>query len=197
VILTVLERRGAERDPPAGPPPRERDAEPGDLTAALLVARYHAAVFHYVLRRIQHREDANDITSEVFIAAIDGFGRLKSREPYLWLLGIARRRVAHRLRELAARREIPYSEKTVSEAGVYGPCPSEEAERHERCRMIRSLVDQLTADQREAVLLRYVEELSMVQIAEVMEKKPGAVSSLIQRAQATLYRLGHEYFVDG
>src|SRR5207237_6476910 len=62
--------------------------------------------------------------------------------------------------------------------------------RAEARRVVRELLAQLNADQREAVLLQYVEGLSVAEIAAVMGRSTGAITSLLHRARATLYRRG-------
>jgi RNA polymerase sigma factor (sigma-70 family) len=73
--------------------------------------------------------------------------------------------------------------------------PETAYERAEAGWEIRRLVDQLNPNQREALLLQYVEELSIAEIAVVMGRSAMAVNSLLQRARATLLRLGRSYFL--
>src|SRR5213592_1414760 len=88
--------------------PRERA---GEVTAAALHERYLDDVFRYVLRRVPSVPEAEDITAEVFAAAAAGLPRFQGRvSPYLWLLGIARRKIADALRRRAVRREMLHSE---------------------------------------------------------------------------------------
>ena len=62
--------------------------------------------------------------------------------------------------------------------------------------MLRDLLGQLNADQREALLLHYMEWLSVAEAAVVMGRSPASVKSLLQRARATLHRRGRAYFLD-
>src|SRR5207253_1579137 len=109
----------------AGQDPRRRESAPsgtsdqgrrdadqtGPVTAAGLHERYLEDVFRYVLRRVPRREEAEDITAEVFAAAFAGLPRFRGQcPPYLWLLGIARRQIAIALRRRVARRETLASE---------------------------------------------------------------------------------------
>jgi RNA polymerase sigma-70 factor, ECF subfamily len=73
--------------------------------------------------------------------------------------------------------------------------PEAALHRAESRRVIRCLVDQLNKDQREALLLQYVEELSVAEIAVIMGRSSAAIDSLLQRARATLFRLGKPYFL--
>jgi RNA polymerase sigma-70 factor (ECF subfamily) len=174
-------------------------------TAADLHGRYLEEVFRYVLQRVPRQEEAEDITAEVFAAAFEGLSRFRGQcSPYLWLLGIARRKIALALRQRAARRETLASE--LPDESVDGPPawePAAGAEgpeatltRAEARGVVRALIAQLSADQREALLLQHVERLSVAEIAVVMGRSPASVNSLLQRARATLYRRGRTYFLE-
>jgi RNA polymerase sigma-70 factor, ECF subfamily len=174
-------------------------------TAAVLHERYLNDVFRYVSRRVPRREEAEDITAEVFTAAFVELSRFRGQcSPYLWLLGIARRKIALALRQRAARRETLASE--LPDESVDGPPawePAAGAEgpeatltRAEARGVVRALIAQLSADQREALLLQHVERLSVAEIAVVMGRSSASVNSLLQRARATLYRRGRAYFLE-
>jgi RNA polymerase sigma-70 factor, ECF subfamily len=175
-------------------------------TAAVLHERYLEDVFRYVSRRVPRQEEAEDITAEVFAAAFVALPRFRGQcSPYLWLLGIARRKIADSLRRRSTRREILTSELTdpSDETQRMPEMPAPEAEgpeaaleRAETQRVVRELVEHLKEEQREAVLLQYVEGLSMAEIAVVMGRSPAAVNSLLQRARAALFQRGRAYFLD-
>jgi RNA polymerase sigma-70 factor (ECF subfamily) len=186
----------------AGAPDRTDRAE--SVTAALLHERYMAAVFRYVLRRVPRIEEAEDITAEVFAAAFEGLPGFRGGcSPYLWLLGIARRKIADSLRRRAARRETLASEldgaseiDPLQAALAATASPEAALVWAEAQRVVRELVAQLSPDQREAVLLQYMERLSVPEIAVVMGRSPTSVKGLLQRARATLHRQGRAYFLD-
>jgi RNA polymerase sigma-70 factor (ECF subfamily) len=173
------------------------------VTAAVLHERYLDDVFRYVSRRVARREDAEDITAEVFAAAFIELPRYRGESPpYLWLLGIARRKIVDSLRRRSSRPEMLASElpEFVEVGEDSGRASSEDdpqaaALRRERQRAIRELVSQLKPEQQEALLLQYVESLSIAEIAIVMGRSEGAVNSLLQRARAGLYRRGRAYFL--
>jgi RNA polymerase sigma-70 factor, ECF subfamily len=174
-------------------------------TAAALHERYLEDVFRYVFQRVPRQEEAEDITAEVFAAAFEGLSRFRGQcPPYLWLLGIARRKIALALRQRAARRETLASELPGEspddlpawELPPGGEGPEATLARAEARGVVRALIAQLSADQREALLLQHVERLSVAEIAAVMGRSPASVNSLLQRARATLYRRGRAYFLD-
>jgi RNA polymerase sigma-70 factor (ECF subfamily) len=174
------------------------------VTAAVLHERYLDDVFRYVVRRVPRVEEAEDITAEVFAAAAVGLPRFRGHcPPHLWLLGIARRKIADTLRRRAARRETLTSEMAPEAPGadplwetlVAVEGPETALVRAEARRVVRDLVAQLSADQREAILLQYFERLSVAEIAVVMGRSPNSVAGLLQRAREAIFKRGHAYFL--
>jgi RNA polymerase sigma-70 factor (ECF subfamily) len=175
-----------------------------ETTAAGLHERYLEDVYRYVWQRVSSVEEAEDITAEVFAAAAAGLSRFRGQcPPYLWLLSIARRQIALARRRRAARRETLASElaDAASEAaGLWEALTTVEGPeagllRVEARRVFDALVAALNPDQREAVMLHYMERLSVAEIAVVMGRSPGSVYQLLHRARATLYRRGRAYFL--
>ena len=173
-------------------------------TAAVLHERYLKEVFRYVLRRVPQREEAEDITAQVFGAAFVSLPSFRGQcSPYLWLLGIARRKIADALRRRESRRETLASEladAAVAEDPIWEALAAVEGPeaaivRSEARRVLRELVAGLNPDQREALMLQYVEQLSVADIGAVMGRSTGSVYSLLKRARATLYRRGRGYFL--
>jgi RNA polymerase sigma-70 factor (ECF subfamily) len=170
-------------------------------TAAVLHERYLDDVFRYISRRVPRQEEAEDITAEVFAAAFVGLPRFRGQcPPYLWLLGIARRKIVDALRRRSSRPEMLASEMDAdpldTALAAVAEGPEREFERAETRRVVRELVAQLNEDQREALLLQYVEQLPIAEIAVVMGRSPAAVNSLLQRARTSLFRRGRSYFLE-
>ena len=133
------------------------------MTGEGLFEQYFVAVYRYAARRVSQPQDAEDITAEVFAAAIQSLSSLHEQSScYAWLLGIARRKIADALRKRSRRRETlssdlqpatedlsPFIETLLSvEAG-----PEETLQRNEAKCMVRQAMDRLSTDQREALLL--------------------------------------------
>jgi len=179
---------------------------PGErLEAAELHAHHLDDVFRYVSRRVPQREEAEDITAETFAAAFEALPKFRGHcEPRLWLLGIARRKIADAGRRTKRRPETLASEFSqhsihadviASELASARDEPVAVLSQDEANRRVRELMAQLKEEQREALLLKYVEGLSINEIAVVMGRSPAATNSLLQRARATVFRHGREYFL--
>jgi RNA polymerase sigma-70 factor (ECF subfamily) len=176
-----------------------------DLDATSLHRRYLKEIFRYVSRRVP-RQEAEDITMQVLGAALEALPRFRGDcPPHVWILGIAHRKVIDALRRRNSRRETLASELADPATGTDPLAetmasmveePQAAVERAEARRVIRQLVDRLSNDQREALLLQYVEGLAVAEIAVIMGRSTAAIDSLLQRARATLYRLGRPYFLD-
>jgi RNA polymerase sigma-70 factor (ECF subfamily) len=181
------------------------------VTAAVLHERYLKDVYHYVLRRVPRPDEAEDITSEVFAAAFAALPRFRGQcPPYLWLLSIARHKIVDWRRRRSARRETLASElgdradeiaesweQALLRAGeAAGEAPQAALERGEARRVLHTLMAELNEDQREALVLKYGERLTMAEIAVVMGRSAAAVNSLLQRARAALYDRGRGYFLE-
>jgi RNA polymerase sigma-70 factor (ECF subfamily) len=188
--------------------PLDRMNRTEEITAAGLYERFLEDVYRFVLRHVSGIEEAEDITAEVFAAAAAGLSRFRGQcPPSVWLLSIARRKIIDVRRRRTARPELLTSQLAAAEVeGLWEQARSAAGEtavegpeallmRAEARRVVQELLAQLNADQREVVLLQYVEGLSVAEIATVMGRSPGAITSMLHRARATLHRLGRSYFL--
>ncbi|HYV56093.1 MAG TPA: sigma-70 family RNA polymerase sigma factor [Candidatus Nitrosopolaris sp.] len=143
-------------------------------------------VYAFVLRRVRDREEAEDVTSDVFHRALANLGRFEWRGvPFAaWLLRIAANAIADRSLRAAREREVPESEPREE--------PSLEEIEH-RARLFR-LVDRLPVDQRRVILMRFGEQKTIREIAHELARSEGAVKQLQLRGLQNLRaRLGDQH----
>jgi RNA polymerase sigma-70 factor (ECF subfamily) len=135
-------------------------------------------VYAYVARRMGNRQEAEDITSEVFQNALANIGKFEWRGvPFTaWLLRIASNATADRWRQRSHEQGNP-----GKEAGE--EADFEQAD--ERARLFR-LVKTLPGEQRRVVEMRFAEEKSIREIAEALGRSEGAVKQLQFRGLETL-----------
>ncbi len=138
-------------------------------------------VYAYVSRRIQERAETEDVTAEVFHQALANLRRFEWRGiPFsAWLYRIAANLISDRWQR--SGREVTDEERI--EAAQVGPAEIEEVER--RATIFR-LVEGLPAEQKRVVVLRFVEEKSIKEVAKQVGKSEGAVKQLQFRALSTL-----------
>ena len=159
-------------------------------TAHELQARYLDEVLRYVSSFVRPLADAEDVVMEVFQAAFLGLHKLKRKDdPRVWLLGIARRKVANTLRLQYRRSEIPLSGADNSSR--------DDSRSIERNALVQQLLAEMPQDQREALVLKYANGLSTREVATVLGRSEAAANSLLQRAREAFHKRGVNLFTDG
>jgi RNA polymerase sigma-70 factor, ECF subfamily len=146
-------------------------------TAADLQAEFYDLVFRYFSRRVQPREEAEDLTAATFLAAFGQLHRFQSSEPQLLLFGIARRKLADSLRRRKGHTSLETAHSTQA--------PDPEID-HGLVHELYKAVEHLPPQWREPLQLRYLEGLSVKQIAAVLGKPEKAVKANLQRARQKL-----------
>jgi RNA polymerase sigma-70 factor (ECF subfamily) len=154
-------------------------------------------IYPYALRCLGQAQDAEDVAVETYAAALQGSAKFRGDvEPRLWLLGIARRKVADVLRRRSRQGQVSHSgDEELWEVPTDASNEPEVAVlRAEALSELRRLVWDLPALQREALLLQVVEGLSIAEIAQVLGRSPSATNSLLGRARETIRQRGEKYF---
>jgi len=140
-------------------------------------------VYAYVVRRVGDRAETEDLTSEVFHHALANLRRFEWRGiPFAaWLFRIAANLISDRWQR--RNREHMADEPGLIESAAAGNAEFEEVER--RATLFR-LVDTLPAEQQRVVVLRFVEQKSIKEVAREIHKTEGAVKQLQFRAISSL-----------
>jgi len=137
-------------------------------------------VYAYVASRVRDRDEAQDVTADVFHKALANLPRFEWRgAPFAaWLYRIAANAIADRAARAARERAIPPpDDPPFDDPGL------EDVERRARLfRMVRSL----PKDQHRVIELRFAEGMSIREIAGLMGRTEGAVKQLQFRALETL-----------
>jgi RNA polymerase sigma-70 factor, ECF subfamily len=135
-------------------------------------------VYAYIVRRVGNRAETEDLTSEVFHQALANLKRFEWRGiPFAaWLFRIAANLISDRWQR--SGREISDDSGVIDSAQV-SPAEIEEVER--RATLFR-LVNTLPDEQQRVVVLRFVEQKSIKEVAQEIRKTEGAVKQLQFRA---------------
>ena len=154
---------------------------------SLLVSRNRRRVFAVLLRATGRRDDAEDLFQETWIRVARRAVTFDPARPFSpWIAGIATHLAIDWMRSSATRsaRAAPWSSKEIETVPhrVPEPVPDEDARRAEMASALASLPEQL----REAVLLRYFDELSEKEMAEKLDVPPGTVKSRLHHALRAL-----------
>ncbi|HEY7593796.1 MAG TPA: sigma-70 family RNA polymerase sigma factor [Actinophytocola sp.] len=165
-------------------------AQAGDRSAfAQLYDRYVDVVFRYVLFRVGDRELAEDVTSETFLRALRRIESVsyQGRDVGAWFVTIARNLVLDHVKSSRFRLEVATAEVDDSKPADSGP------EQQVLSTLTRTAllecVGQLGDDQRECIVLRFLQGLSVAETAKVMARNEGAVKALQHRAVRRLAQL--------
>lgn len=166
----------------------------GQLDPAALAEihdRYYAEVFRYVAYRVRQPQAREDISAEVFLRLLGALqrGRGPRRNLRGWLLGTAAHLVVDHYRH-----DSRHATEILDEAHPdRGESPAVAAERSLEESRVRQAMQRLTRDQQHVLALRFSEERSLEETAQIMERSVAAVKVLQFRALAALRRaLGDE-----
>lgn len=137
--------------------------------------------------RLRGAADPDDVTSEVFLCVFRDLDRFEGDKDDFraWVFTIAHRRVVDAWRKRSRR---PRQARLTREVDVAGGDTEAEALAELGVEEIRRLLEQLTPEQRDVVLLRVLADLPLEQVAEVMGRSVGAVKALQHRALSALRR---------
>jgi RNA polymerase sigma-70 factor (ECF subfamily) len=162
-------------------------ARSGDADAfGQIFDHYHEPVYRYIASRVRRPADAEDLTQTVFVKALEALPRYESRGvPFGgWLFRLARNTVIDHVR---TRREHADLE-TVGEQLGGDAGPDEIAATRQDIDAVATALEGLTAEQRDAIALRFFAGLSAREAAVAMGRQEGTIRGLQFRAIAALRR---------
>ena len=170
---------------------------PSDLVLALqakkdpcqFVALYqphYRRVYVYHLARTGNEQDAQDLTSETFMAALDSLaayrpeaGNSHEHSFAAWLFGIARHKLADFFDNWVPQSSLEeVGERPLSTTEYL---PEQAAVQRSDLTRLRQVLALLPEERADALSLRYFSELSLAEVAQVMDKSEAAVKMLVHR----------------
>ncbi|HVU27791.1 MAG TPA: RNA polymerase sigma factor [Verrucomicrobiae bacterium] len=163
-----------------------RDGNPAAWDA--LFRRYQLPLYAYVFELVHNEQQALDLVQETFVAAVKHIGGLRDDEKFgSWLFGIAHQKVVQFWRKRGSKEllfdEIPETPDEFDNA------PDDLLIRHEQEMEFMNLLNQLPPPQRSVLLLHFVEDFSLEEIARVTETQIGTVKSRLHYAKKSLRKL--------
>ena len=163
---------------------RERAIDGARLAA--IYDEYHQPIYRYIYRQVVDVETARDLTAEVFhrLLRVAQSGNSPERNPKAWLYRTAHNIIVDHYRRQQHRRHLPLDDELINA----NDDPVGTAERHLSAAQVRAALQHLTPDQRQVIVLKFLEGLSNQEVAAVLDKPVGAVKSLQHRGLAALQR---------
>ena len=171
-----------------------RQGKPGAFDA--IVRAHQDRIYAFCARMLSSREDALDVSQDVFLAAFRNFGSFRGDAALsTWLLRIAANRCLNRIRQRksAAAREAPWHDGAEDGDGPdFQPAapewqgPERVAEARETGAILADALGRLDPATRWMVLLSDVEGFSYEEIAELVGVPVGTVKSRLHRGRMAL-----------
>jgi len=168
-----------------------RRAKQGDKQAIGELYRLHVdVIYRYIWGRVRDESVTEDLTAQVFLKALEGLPTYEpSGKPFVaWLYSIAYARIVDHWRKHERRVEVPL-EETFPARDLR---PEEFLEAEADWATAIDLLAQLTDDQQDVIIMRFIGEMSLAQVAETLGKTVGATKAIQYRALASLARLLEE-----
>ena len=152
----------------------------------LLYERYVNNIYNYTYYRTGNHHDAEDLTARTFYRALKHIPRYVDRgAPFsAWLYRIAHNLVANWHRDRGRRQFIPLEELVMGTLRREGPAALTE-EREDQDSLLE-VVRRLPSERQQLLILKFVEQMSNAEIAEVMGRTEGAIKSLYHRTLVAL-----------
>jgi RNA polymerase sigma-70 factor (ECF subfamily) len=144
---------------------------------------YYGGIYKYIYYRVGDQVLAEDLAAEVFVRAMDSIDTYNFRGvPFsAWLYRIANNLVVDHFRRQPSQPVLPLEEKMIGDADALEMAFTQQA--------LRKALSELTEEQKQVIILKFIDGLTNYEVAEVLGKTEGAVKSLQHRALATLGRL--------
>ena len=165
------------------------EARAGDTAAwDILFRRYQLPLYVYVFELVHDEQASLDIVQESFINAARYIGSLRGDEKFgSWLFGIAHQKCIQRWRKQS--RDEALRDELVAAPVEFEDDPSELLIHEEQEAEFMKLLNQLPLPQRSVLLLHFVEEFSLEEIAGITGAQLGTVKSRLHYAKKALRRL--------
>ena len=143
------------------------------------------AIFRYVFYRVNDTQLAEDLTGDVFARALrDLPGYRDQGRPFIaWLYRIAHARVVDHYRRYERR---PVETDIDAEPLAFTPDMDQGLVRRQAARALRQAIAELTEDQQQVIILRFIEGHRTDKVAEIMGKNANAIKALQHRALRSL-----------
>lgn len=143
-----------------------------------LYERHVTRVYRYLLVRVGNVADAEDLTSQTFLVAMENLDKYRGERPFLaWLFGIARHKVADKYRKQKPELML----ETAEDLSDSSEAPDDFVDQKLQIEAVAQKLKMLSPDRAEALSLRLFGGLEIPEIARLMQKQEPAVRMLLHR----------------
>jgi RNA polymerase sigma factor (sigma-70 family) len=147
-----------------------------------LYSLYAQPVYRYLFSRIGSVTEAEDVTAQTFLSALEHFPKYRHDGYFAsWLFSIARSKSMDFFRQRRNEASLDETERVVVDSN-----PLQQVINTERVIALSKLIHTLSFDEQELIRLRYVAELRFAEIGQLLNQKEGTVKKTLYRLLARL-----------
>jgi len=167
----------------------DRAAQADPVALGMLYDQYVDKIYSYIYHRVSSADIAEDLTAQVFMRMLEAVrnGRPWQTSFSGWLYRIAHNLVVDSYRRNKRAVFVDVDDVTYLKAADGDPLRS--AETKVEMDRLRQALGSLTEEQVQVVTLRFLEDLSIAEVANIMDKTEGAIKALQYRAVLSLRRV--------
>lgn len=155
--------------------------------------RYQHRIYGYAFHYLGNREEAEDITQEVFIRFWKHRETIDEEKPLGWLLRVTRNASVDAIRRRKTyQRTVSVNSELLDYAHGRNPLPDTDAESSDFRQHLQSALEELSEPYRSIVILREIQELKYQEIAEALDLPLTTVKVYLHRARKMLRNQLHE-----
>ena len=158
-----------------------------------IVTLFQHRLYHVCYRMLSNAQEAEDIAQEAFVRAYINIHTFDQKRKFsTWLFRIATNLCIDRIRkkkpDYYLDANVPGTEglDMYSQIAADGDLPEEEVERMETQKRIQYEISKLPDKYRSVIILRYIEELPLQEIGDILELPLGTVKTRVHRGRAAL-----------
>jgi RNA polymerase sigma-70 factor (ECF subfamily) len=150
----------------------------------VIYERYYQGIYRYVYYRVSDTALAEDLTGDIFLKMLNGIESYSIQGvPFsAWLYRIARNRIIDHLRRQPEKADVSLEEARVDAIAGNDTAIDNALQRDELLKAVKVLTD----EQRQVIILKFIDDLDNATIGRILGKTEGAVKSLQHRALDTL-----------
>ncbi|MCX7569451.1 RNA polymerase sigma factor SigW [Tumebacillus sp. DT12] len=169
-------------------------AQKGDrLAFGELVEIYKDKLYNLGYRMLGNPQEAEDVAQEAFLRAYANLNKYNANHKFsTWIYRIATNLCIDRMRKKKADYSLDAETGGVEGGDMYsrlaspGRTPEEDAVRNETHREVQTAIENLPDNYRAAVILKYMHDLSLQEIADILEVPVSTVKTRIHRGREAL-----------
>ena len=150
-----------------------------------LYDHYHQDVFQFLIYLVKNRQTAEDLVQEVYVRVLKAYSKFEGKSSEkTWLFSIAKNVAIDHFRKYAVRKKRAFDSFDWETMQLTSPdmLPEDMIVLNDEMRELLIALDTCTGDQKLVVVMRYFQELSIAETAQVLDWSEGKVKTTQHRA---------------